>query len=42
MLNKILFEICNRRNKEGFIEARPHTELVYKFACWLYKHGIIE
>lgn len=40
MLNKILFHICNKK-VDGFYTARPHTELIYKLAYWLYKKGVI-
>lgn len=40
MLNSILFNICNKKTN-GFYEPRPHTAIVYKFAQWLYKKGVI-
>ena len=39
-LNTILFHICNRK-VNGFYEARPHTEPIYKLAQWLYKKGVM-
>lgn len=40
MLNQILFNICNKK-VDGFYQPRPHTALVYKFAQYLYKKGVI-
>lgn len=40
MLNKLLFNICNKK-VNGFYEPRPHTALVYKLAQWLYTQGLI-
>ena len=39
IVNKILFNICHTRDERGFIVARPHTEVFYELACYLYKKG---